>query len=175
LTAELPGVYEKLSEGARNLFLASEQIYRTPGFAAPGEIVHGLATAFELQLRHSVIVGLFDHLQYRKAEKLRPLAEWKDAEQNKPLWSPGAKADKCTLGTMRLILRLEHPAIQEFFAQFGLSLTDTRTAIEAVYSHRNPAAHGGSFDIGTAEAIRTDWFHWSRRPGGVFSVFFRNE
>ena len=71
LMAKLPGVYEKLTPKARDLFLASEQIYRTPGFAAPGEIVHGLATAFELQLQHSVIAGLFYHLKYRKVEKLR--------------------------------------------------------------------------------------------------------
>jgi hypothetical protein len=175
LTAELPGVYERLSETARNLFLASEQIYRTPGFATPGNIIHGLATAFELQLQHSVMAGLFDHLKYRKVETLRPLPGWKDAEQrDKPLWSPSAKADKCTLGAMRLLLRYPHSAIAEFFVQFGLDLADIQAAVESVYSHRNPAAHGDCFDIGTAEAIRGDWFHWNKRPGGIFSVLFRN-
>jgi len=43
-----------------------------------------------------------------------------------------------------------------------------------VYRYRNPAAHGESVDIGTAEAIRTDWLNWNNRPGGVFSVFFGN-
>ena len=175
LMAKLPGVYERLTEKARNLFLASEQIYRTPGFAAPGNIIHGLATAFELQLQHSVMAGLFDHLKYRRVETLRPLAEWKDAEQrDKPLWWTGAKADKCTLGTMKLILRHPHCAIEEFFTQFGLNLADIQAVIELVCSHRNPATHGDCFDIGTAEAIRADWFHWNKRPGGVFSVFFRN-
>ena len=174
--AELPGVYEKVTAKVRNLFLASEQVYRTPGFVAPGTIIHGLATAFELQLRHSVITGLFDHLKDRKAEKLWPMAEWEDAEQRgKPLWSPGARPDKCTLGAMRLLLRHPHSAIEEFFVQFGLSRTDIQAAIESVYSHRNPAAHGDSFDIGTTEAIRADWYHWNKRAGGIFSVFFRNE
>jgi hypothetical protein len=176
LRAELPNIYENLTAKARNLALASEQIYRTPGFAAPGTIVHGLATAFELQLQHSVISLLFDHLKYRKAENLRPLPEWDDAEQRgKPLWSPPQRADKCTLGTMKLILRHPHPAIEEFFAQFGLNRIDIQATIESVSNQRNPAAHGDCFDIGTAEAIRADWFHWNKRPGGIFSVFFRNE
>ena len=80
-----------------------------------------------------------------------------------------------TLGTMRLILRHTHPAIEEFFAQFGLNLTDVRDATASVYSHRNDATHGDCFDIGTAEAIRADWFHWDSRPGGIFSVLFRSE
>jgi hypothetical protein len=61
LLTELPGVYEKLTPEVRSLLLASEQIYRTREFAAPGSIVHGLATAFELQLQHSVMAGLFYH------------------------------------------------------------------------------------------------------------------
>jgi hypothetical protein len=174
LLAELPGVYEKLAPDARNLCLASEQVYRTPGFAAPGTIVHGLATAFELQLRHSVISGLFDHLKYRRVEKLLPLAD-QDAEQNKPLWRPATKADKCTLGPMKLILQHTHPAIEEFFLRFGLDRTEIQRALGSVYDYRNSSAHGECFDIGTAEAIRANWFHWCERPGGIFSVFFRNE
>jgi hypothetical protein len=76
---------------------------------------------------------------------------------------------------MRLILRHPHPAIGEFFVQFGLNLTDIQDATESVYDHRNPATHGQRFDIGTAEAIRADWFHWHHRPGGIFSVLFRTE
>jgi hypothetical protein len=175
LLTELPGVYGKLTAEVRSLLLASEQMYRTPGFAAPGQIVLGLATAFELQLKHSVISGLFDHLKYREVEKLRPLPEWTDAEQrDKPLWSPRARADGCTLGAMRLILRHSHPAIGEFFGQFGQDRADIQRAIKSVNDRRNPAAHGSCFDIGTAEAIRADWFHWGERPGGIFSVFFRN-
>jgi hypothetical protein len=52
---------------------------------------------------------------------------------------------------------------------------DIQAAIESVSNHRNPAAHGDCFDISTAEAIRADWFYWNKRPGGIFSVFFRNE
>jgi hypothetical protein len=74
-----------------------------------------------------------------------------------------------------LILRHPHPAIGEFFAQFGLSLTNIQGATESVYSYRNAASHGECFDIGAAEAIRADWFHWDNRPGGIFSVLFRNE
>jgi hypothetical protein len=175
LLAELPGVYEKFTPQVRRLILASEQICRTPGFAAPGSIVHALATAFELQLQHSVLSGVFERLKYRKAEKLKPLPEWTDAEhRDRPLWWPGARADACGLGAMRLILRHPHAAIGEFFDQFGLNRIDIQLALDTVYSYRNPAAHGDCFDIGTAEAIRADWFHWGGRPGGVFSVFFRN-
>jgi hypothetical protein len=174
LLAELPGVYEKLAPEARNLCLASEQVYRIPGFAAPGTIVHGLATAFELQMRHSVVIGLFAHLKNQEVKKLQPLAEWTDVIQNKPLWSTNERAEMCTLGTMRLILKHTHPAIEEFFLQFGLDRRAISGALDSVYKHRNTAAHGGRFDIGTAEAVRTDWLGWDQRPGGVFSVFFRD-
>ena len=50
LMAELSGGYEKLMQKAQNFLLASEQSFRTPDFAAPGNIVYRLATAFELQL-----------------------------------------------------------------------------------------------------------------------------
>jgi|GEM_PF-2568474 hypothetical protein len=179
LKAELPGGYEKLTQKARNSLLASEQSYRIPDFAAPGFIVHGLALAFELELRYSVMSGLFDHLKYRKVEKLRVPEEWISSgyaeKRDKPLWWPKAKADKCALGEMNLILGHPHPAIGEFFAQFGLNLTDIRGATKSVYSRRNPATHGEHFDIATAKAIRAGWFHWNDRPGGIFSVFFRNQ
>jgi hypothetical protein len=179
LLAELSGVYEKLTPQVRSLLLASEQIYRIPGFAAPGDIVHNLATAFERQLQHSVMAGLFHHLKDRNVRELKVPEDWissgRAQKREKPLWQPSAKADKCVLGEMNLILRHPHPAIGEFFAQFGLNLSDVQGATESVYNHRNPAAHGGLFDIGTAEAIRADWFHWDNRPGGIFSVLFRNE
>jgi hypothetical protein len=126
LLARLPGIYEKLAPEARNLCLASEQVYRIPGLAAPGQFVHGFATAFELQLRHSVISGLFEHLKKQGIKKLSPLAEWKGVDQNKPLWLTSTRADKCTLGTMELILQHTHSSIEEFFIQFGLD----RTAIQ---------------------------------------------
>jgi hypothetical protein len=75
LMAELPRVYEKVSEKARNLLLAGEQVYRTQGFAAPGLIIHMRATAFYLQLQQSVISDLFNYLKHRKVERLRPLEE----------------------------------------------------------------------------------------------------
>jgi hypothetical protein len=75
---------------------------------------------------------------------------------------------------MRLILRHPDSTIEEFFAQFGPNRANIQAAIESVYIHRNPASHGGCFDIGTAEAIRADWFHWDKRPGGIFSVLFRD-
>jgi hypothetical protein len=179
LKAELPGGYEKLTQKARNYLLASEQSYRIPDFAAPGYIVHGLATAFELELRHSVMSCLFDHLKYRKVAELRVPEEWissgRAQKRETPLWRPSAKADKCLLGEMNLILGHPHPAIEECFAQFGLVLTDIRSATESVCKYRNPATHGDHFDIGTAETIRADWFHWDNRRGGIFSVLFRNE
>ena len=99
-----------------------------------------------------------------------------DAEKRgKPLWSPSAKADRCTLGEMNLILRHPIPEIVEFFTQFGLNLTDIQSATESVCKYRNPATHGEHFDIGTARTIRAGWFHWGDRPGGIFSVLFRNE
>jgi hypothetical protein len=175
LMAELPGVYEKLAPEVRNLCLASEQVYSIPGFAAPGSIIHGLATAFELQLRHSVIAGLFDYLKYRKVEKLSPLKEWQDADQTKILWRPNTRPDKCTLGTMKWILQHTHPSIEEFFSQYGMDRIEIEQALATVYEYRNSSAHGECFDIGTAEAIRADWLHWKKRPGGIFSVFFRGE
>lgn len=174
LRHELPGVYDELEPKARSLCVASQQTYQIQGFAAPAQIILGLAIAFELQLRHSVISRLFEHLKHQGIQKLSPLPEWKDVEQNKPLWLTSTRADKCNLGTTRLILRHNHPSIGEFFLQFGLDRTTIQQALESVYPYRNPAAHGESFDIGTAEAIRNDWLHWNKRPGGIFSIFFRN-
>ena len=79
------------------------------------------------------------------------------------------------LGEMNLILNHPNPAVGEFFAQFGLSISDIRDATKLVLKHRNPATHGADFDIGTAQEIRAQWFRCNQRPGGVFSVFFRNE
>jgi hypothetical protein len=66
-------------------------------------------------------------------------------------------------------------AVSEVGRHTRLSLTDIQGAIESVYNHRNAASHGECFDIGTAKAIRAEWFHWDNRPGGIFSVLFRNE
>ena len=57
----------------------------------------------------------------------------------------------------------------------ALALTANATPGRADLPIRNPATHGASFDIGTAEAIRADWFNWEQRSGGIFSVLFRNE
>jgi hypothetical protein len=135
-----------------------------------------MATAFERQLLHSIVSPFFDHLRRWKVPELRPLPEWPDAEQRgRPLWWPTAKAEKCTLGAARLILRHPEPAVGDFFDQFGFDRTAIRGAIETVSEHRNPAVHGGSFDIWTAETIRADWLSWQGRVGGVYSVFFRSE
>ena len=91
------------------------------------------------------------------------------------MWRPATKADQCTLGTMKLIVRHPQNEVGEFFARFGLDREVIQCAIGTVYERRNAATHGTCFDIGTAEAIRADWFHWRRRPGGIFSVFFRNQ
>jgi hypothetical protein len=172
LLATFHSVWGKLYHRVRALLVASEQKYRTPGYAAPAEIVAGLATAFELQ--HTILAGLFEHLKGRKVKSLRPSHEWPDTEsRDRPLWSPADKAEKCTLGTARLILRHPQPEIGEFFNQFGLDLESIRRAIESVYSHRNPTHHGVPYDPGTVDAIRNDWFSWESRVGGVFSIFFR--
>jgi hypothetical protein len=176
LLAELSNVWGKLEPEVRSCMLASEQMYRTPNFAAPAKLIDGLATAFERQLLHSVISLLFDHLRRRKEKDLRPMPEWQDAEhRDRPLWSPAARAEKCTLGAARLILRHPSLAVGEFFDQFGFDRAAIRGAIEAVCRHRNPAVHGSCFDIGTAGAIRADWLSWEGRVGGVYSVFFRAE
>jgi hypothetical protein len=179
LKAELPGAYGKLTQKARNYLLASEQSYRIPDFAAPGYIVHGLDTAFELEMRHSVMPLLFDHLKSRKVPELRVPEAWissgRAQRRPMPLWQPNAKAEKCLLGEMNLILAHPHPAVEECFVRFGLILPDIQGATESVWKCRNPATHGDHFDIGTARAIRTDWFHWQSRTGGIFSVLFRND
>lgn len=175
LLEKLPGVYQKLKPQVRSHLLASEQNYRTPNFAAPGQIIHQIATAFELQLKHSVFAGLFDHLKYRKVQKLRPLPEWEVERRDIPLWSHSAKADNLQLGQMTLLLRRPEPAIREFLDQLGLDCTNIQRALESVYEYRNDATHGTCFDIGTAKAIRADWLHWGERPGGIFAVCFRGE
>lgn len=176
LRSRLPNIRGKLTPAVRSFLLASWQMHRTPGFAAPGKLIDGLATAFERQLVHSVISLLFDHLRRRKAKDLWPMPDWQDAEQRgRPLWSTTSKAEKCTLGSARLVLRHPDSAVGEFFDQFGFDRAAIQGAIEPVYKHRNPAAHGSCFDTGTADAIRTDWFSWHGRVGGIYSVFFRNE
>ncbi len=173
--AELSDTYGKLTPEVRSLLLASEQMYRTQGFAAPGKIVDGLATAFEVQLRHSVMAGLLDHLKDRRVKSLTVPQEWKDVERrDRPLWSYAEKADKFTLGTIILILRHPQSEIEEFFAKYGLDRAAIRGATEEVCRHRNPAVHGRGFDIGTADAIRKDWLTWNARVGGIYSVLFRS-
>jgi hypothetical protein len=76
---------------------------------------------------------------------------------------------------MKLLLRHPHPAIHELLENFHLDRAAIQESIVSVLDHRNPAAHGDSFDTGAAEAIRADWFHWRGRHGGIFSVFFTND
>jgi len=180
LLAELPGtVYEMLEPEVRSLLLASEQSFRTQGYASPGSIVHKLATAFELQLQHSVMSDLFDHLKCRGLKNLRTPDEWVASglaeRREKPPWRHDTKADRCTLGDMKLILSHPEPAVADFFDRFRLVLTDIQGATESVLARRNDATHGRSVDAGTAAAIRADWLHWRHRAGGIFSVFFRND
>jgi hypothetical protein len=173
LRRELPGVFEKLVVNARTLFLASEQMYRTPGFAAPAQVVHSIATAFELQLKYSVIKELFDYLKRRGVRTLQPLPDRTDNEiRRKPLWAPYHKADKTTLGEIKTILRHNDPVVQEFFDSIRLDRSDIQRAVEGVLDHRNTATHGDPLDFGNAEAIRNEWIHWKKRAGGIFSVFF---
>ncbi|HYL38350.1 MAG TPA: hypothetical protein VEV17_20700 [Bryobacteraceae bacterium] len=175
LLDELSNTWKKLTARVRNQLLASEQMHRIHDFAAPGKIIDALATAFELQLQHSVMAGLFDFLKYRQLKSLVAPQEWKDVERReKPLWKPGERVDKYTLGTMRLILRHPQVEIGEFFTQYGLDRGAIVEATEAVYQHRNPAVHGHGFDIGTVGQIRKDWFSWKNRVGGIYSVFFRS-
>jgi hypothetical protein len=137
LRARFHSVWGKLSERVRSLLLASEQKYRIYGYAAPAEIVAGLATAFELQLQHTILTSLFAHLKDRKVKSLRPPDDWPDIEdRQRPLWSSTDKAEKCTLGTARLILRHPLAEIAEFFKQFGYDLESVRRAIESVYPHQ---------------------------------------
>lgn len=173
LRATFHSVWGKLSERVRSLLLASEQKYRTSGYAAPAEIVAGIATAFELQLQQTILAGLFAHLKDRRVRNLQAheLPEAEDRER--PLWRSSDKAEKCTLGTARLVLQHPQPEIAEFFSHFGYNLESVREAIESIYLHRNPTHHGASYDIGTVDAIRSDWFSWKSRAGGVFSVFSR--
>lgn len=174
LRGEFHSVWGKLTERVRSLLLASEQQHRTLGYAAPAQIVAGLSTAFELQLQHTILAGLFEHLKIRKVKSLRPSDDLRDAEnRERPLWSSSDKPEKCTLGTARLILRHPQPEIGEFFSGLGYDLESIRRAIESVYRHRNPTHHGEPCDPGTVDAIRNDWFSWESRVGGVFSIFFR--
>jgi hypothetical protein len=175
LIDRLDDVYPKLKPEVRSLLLGSEQMARTQGFATPGKIIDALATAFELQLQHSVIAWLFDHLKHCKVRPLRPLPEWRDVEQrDKPLWSPNDKPGRCMLGTIRLILRHNQPEIASFFAMAGLDRDTIQRATDAVLEYRNPAVHGTPFDTGTAAAITQDWYTWEGRPGGVYATLFRN-
>lgn len=174
--SQLPAVWGKLTPEVRSLMLASEQMHRVPGFAAPGKFIDGFATAFECQLKHTIMSHLFAHLKSSNVRELRPLPEWRDAEErNRPLWGPKERADMCGLGAARLILRHTEPAVEEFFERFGFDRATIQRAVEAVYKHRNTAVHGGSFDPGIASAIRADWLSWEGRAGGVFSVFFRDQ
>jgi hypothetical protein len=174
LEEELADVYSRLKPEARSQLLAAEQIYRTQGFAAPGMIVHAIATAFEIQMRQSVLPELFAYLKFKNVRKLPPLPEWKDADR-RTVWETGMKADNYTLGEMLWVLRHTHPAICEFFALAGLDRLGVLKALEEVRARRNVPAHGRPLDPGTTKAIRADWFHWGSRPGGIFAVFFRNE
>jgi hypothetical protein len=173
LRARFNSVWGKLSERVRSLLLASEQKYRTSGYAAPAEIVAGIATAFELQLQHTILAGLFAHLKDRKVRSLQSNGLPDAEDRERPLWRSADKAERCTLGTARLILQHPQPEIGEFFSQFGYDLKSVREAIESIYLHRNPTHHGVAYDIGTVDAIRHDWFSWKSRDGGVFSAFFR--
>jgi hypothetical protein len=172
LSEELAGVYSRLKPEVRSQLLAAEQIYRTQGFAAPGMIVHAIATAFEIQMRQSVLRELFAFLKFKGIRKLPP--ESTDADR-RPVWTLDMKADNYALGEMVWVLRHTHPAICEFFGLKGLDLPALLKALEEVRTRRNVPAHGGPVDIGTTAAIRADWFHWDGRAGGIFAVLFRNE
>lgn len=173
LLEELGGVYSRLKPEGRSQLLAAEQIYRTQGFAAPGMTVHAIATAFEIQMRQSLLPELFAYLKFKGVRKLPPLPEWTGADRRSP-WEIGMKADHYALGKMLWVLRHTHPAIGEFFALCGLDRPGVLEALEEVGARRNVPAHGRPVDIGTTTTIRGDWFHWGGRPGGIFSVLFRN-
>ena len=174
LIRQLGDVYGKLKPEARCHLVAAEQIYRVPSIAAPGVALSAFSAAFEVEMRMSLMTGLFEYLKYKKTGTLHTPIDWPDSDRTRPIYKFGMKAESLTFGEMERLLRHPEAAIAEYVGMVGLDCGEIRSAVLAVSAHRNPAVHVKRlFDVGTAEAIRNDWLQWHGRRGGIFGVLFR--
>lgn len=105
-------VWHQLCNEARSHLIAVEQIYRVFGLASHGLAVHGLAAAFEVQIRQQLMPSLFEHLRSLGIKRLYPPPEWKIPLQ-KPLYDGSAKPEKLTLGEIQMLLRHPDTAIDK--------------------------------------------------------------
>jgi len=175
LLNELRGVYAKLEPQARCLLLAAEQMHQRKDIAAPALMVQAVAAAFEIQLRDVVLSRLVAYLRSKNTPTLYPPKEWVDVDHSRRIYCSNSKAEKFALGDAACLLRHPSPEIDEGLRLLGLDRSDVQGAVAAVRAYRNHAAHGGSIDFGTANAIRFDWLSWRTKPGGIFGTLFRSE
>jgi hypothetical protein len=170
--AELfPSIWRLLRHEVRCQLIGAEQTRRTPGgHATPQMVVHGVATAFELQLKHTVLETLLAHL---KREDVREIPT--GADHRHAVFMKHWKADRYNLGCIRLLLESAHPAILQCFDRYHWDRDDILAALDAVTEPRNAATHGQGMSPSAADEIRSDWLHWRGRSGGLFSVLFRSD
>lgn len=163
LSAKLGGYYERLCPQARSPLLQCEQIYRIADPQDPSSMVFQCCKAFECQMR-VLLRDLDGYLRHHGLSTHALDQIWRRRD-------PG----RTTLGDAGRILGHDEAKIGEFFELAGLDRRLIREALEEVRQHRNDAAHPGEMSPGTARALLDDWFKWRGLPGGIFSVFFRNE
>lgn len=164
----LPGFWGRLARPVRRQLIGAEQIRRMPGgHVTPEKVLHGIATAFELQLKHTVLETLLTHL---RSVGIKDIPE--GASDRDLVFRWYWKADKYTLGSVKRLFASAHPAIKDCFERYHWDRNAILEAVETVAEHRNPAAHGREMDSYTVDAIREDWFNWRGRQGGLFSVLF---
>lgn len=148
LKAKLPRVYMGLVPESLDHLLLCEQLSRLPSIAVPGAMLWAAATAWEIQFENS--------------EETAGLLKFGHTEGS---WNSLYK---------RVDRLLRKPDIDtlKYLGDKGLDSAVILKACREVSRHRNPAAHGSKYGLGSARAILDRWYQWEGKPGGIFSVFF---
>lgn len=154
-----------MSSAARDCLLGAEQVHRTTDLADPNLIVFGIARAFELELKTTIMTELYRQLKDAGVDELLT-ADTKPRLVYKCQWNPM----EARLGQIRMLLEHGHNAIAQFCQEQRLDVRLLRNAINAVNSRRNPAAHGWSETLRRAHAVREELLRWGGLPGGVFAA-----
>jgi hypothetical protein len=68
------------------------------------------------------------------------------------------------------ILRHPDEAVERAVSKTGIGKSEICDILFEIKPYRNESAHGSPMDMGTVEALRSDWFGWNGYAGGIFGV-----
>lgn len=156
-------VYPLLCAEARSSLIAAEQICEYPEYRAPGDVVHKLATAFELQIKRVVLECFALYLRGRGVAMF-PATELEGA----PAILDGEVNRRATLGSISLAFRQASIDRENFCLEYGLELDPLRSSMAEVSPVRNRATHEVQMSPAEASEWRERWLGVEPRDGGIF-------